>query len=168
LHWRGSIALAETIEAFERLKKNGKIRFWGVSNFDANDMKELMTLSSGPECAANQVLYHLGERGIEWDLLPECRRRGIPVMAYSPLGQGSILREPVLQRVAHKYGTTPAAVALAWVLRGEGVIAIPKSADVARTRENARAGDLQLDAEDLANLDKAFPPPEGPKPLAML
>jgi diketogulonate reductase-like aldo/keto reductase len=131
-------------------------------------MKELLTLRSGPSCAANQVLYHLRERGIEWGLLPECLRRGIPVVAYSPLGQGRILREPVLEQVARKYGTTPAAVALAWVLREEGVIAIPKSASVARTRENAQAADLRLDAEDLASLDKDFPPPQGPKPIAML
>jgi diketogulonate reductase-like aldo/keto reductase len=168
LHWRGSIPLAETVEAFERLKKDGKIRFWGVSNFDSNDLKELMALNSGPACAANQVLYHLGERGIEWDLLPACRQRKIAVMAYSPLGQGSLLTAPVLRQVARKHGATPAAVALAWVLREDGVIAIPKSADVARTRENAKAAHIRLDAEDLAELEKAFPPPAGPKPLAML
>jgi diketogulonate reductase-like aldo/keto reductase len=168
LHWRGSIPIAETVEAFERLKKHGKIRFWGVSNFDRSDMTELLTLSSGSACAANQVLYHLGQRGIEADLLPECRQRRIPVMAYSPLGQGTILRKTVLEQVARKHGTAPAAVALAWVLRQDGIIAIPKSANVARTRQNAEAADLQLGADDVASLDKAFPPPRGPKPLAML
>jgi diketogulonate reductase-like aldo/keto reductase len=168
LHWRGSIPLGETVEAFERLKKQGKIRFWGVSNFDVSDMRELLTLRSGSACAANQVLYHLGQRGIEWDLLPECRQRRIPVMAYSPLGQGTILRKPVLEQVARKHGVTPAAIALAWVFRQDGVIAIPKSASGARTRQNAEAADLQLEADDLARLDKAFPPPRRPKPLAMV
>ena len=168
LHWRGAIPLDETVAAFERLQKDGKIRFWGVSNFGLSDMNELLALRSGSACAANQVLYHLGERGIEWGVLPECRRWAMPVMAYSPLGQGAILRRPVLDLVARKHGTTPAAVALAWVLREAGVIAIPKSANVLHARENVQALDMELDAEDLASLDKAFPPPTGPKPLAIL
>jgi diketogulonate reductase-like aldo/keto reductase len=167
LHWRGSIPLADTVAAFERLKEDGNIRHWGVSNFDPSDLSELLALPAGPACAANQVLYHLGERGIELDLLPECRRRKIAVMAYSPLGQGSIIKRSVLKEIAAKRGLPPAVIALAWVLRNDGMIAIPKSADVERTRQNAMAADLRLGAEELAALDKAFPRPKGPTPLAM-
>ena len=166
LHWPGSIPIADTVDAFERLKRDGKVRRWGVSNFDAGDMDELLALPAGPACAANQVLYHLGQRGIEWELLPECRRRRIAIMAYSPLGQGRILTEPALKQIAAKHGVAPAAVAVGWTLREDGVISIPKSADVGRTRELAKAGDLVLDAADLAALDKAFPPPKGAAPLA--
>jgi diketogulonate reductase-like aldo/keto reductase len=166
LHWRGSIPLADTVNAFERLKQAGKIRHWGVSNFDLGDMKELSALQAGPACAANQVLYHLGSRGIEWDLLPDCQRRKIAIMAYSPLGQGSLLNRPAIKAVAARHGVAPAAVAVAWVLRLPGIIAIPKSADVSRIGELAKAGDLTLDATDLSALDKAFPAPKGPAPLA--
>lgn len=168
LHWRGSVPLAETVEAFEHLKQNGKIRYWGVSNFDPGDMRALLSTPSGEGCAANQVLYHLGERGIEWDLLPDCRKRAIPVMAYSPLGQAAILGKPVLTRIAAKHGVMPATIALAWVLRNEGVIAIPKSSDIDRTRENAAAAELVLDGDDLVALDRTFPPPTSARPLAML
>jgi len=168
LHWRGGIPLAETVGAFEGLRAAGKIRHWGVSNFDADDMAELAGLEGGGRCAANQVLYHLGSRGIEWDLLPACRERGIPVMAYSPLGQGAILGKPALAKVAARHGVTPAAVALAWVLRGEGVIAIPKAADLGHLEANARAAGLVLDEADLEDLDAAFPPPSRPSSLAML
>ena len=168
LHWRGSVPLAETVEAFERLKADAKIRHWGVSNFDASDMAELLALKAGPSCASNQVLYHLGERGIEWQLQPECEQRGIPIMAYSPLGQGRILGNLALTVVASRHGVTPATAAVAWTLRRPGVISIPKSSSVKRVRELARAADLRLGAEDLADLDKAFPPPKGQRPLAML
>ncbi len=168
LHWRGSIPLAETVEAFEHLAAEGKVRHWGVSNFDVADMAELRALGSGGACAANQVLYHLGERGIEWELLPDCRRRGLPVMAYSPLGEGALLRKRSLKQLAAKHGVAPATVALAWVLREEGVIAIPKSADPEHLRTNAAAADLALDAEDLKALDDGFPPPDGPTPLGMV
>lgn len=168
LHWRGSYPLSETVGAFEGLKRAGKIRHWGVSNLDAGDMTELWTKGNGAACAANQVLYHLGERGIEWDLLPALRTRKVPVMAYSPLGQGGILREPALARVAAKHKATPAQVALAWVLRQPDVIAIPKSASVERTLENAKAVEITLDADDLSLLDSAFPPPGRASPLAML
>lgn len=168
LHWRGSVPLAETVEAFEGLAAAGKIRHWGVSNFDVADMAELRALGPGSACAANQVLYHLGERGIEWELLPDCRRRGLPVMAYSPLGEGALLRKRALKQVAAKHGVAPATVALAWVLREEGVIAIPKSADLEHLRANAAAADLTLDAEDIKALDSGFPPPDGPTPLGMV
>lgn len=168
LHWRGSVPLAETIEAFERLKSDGKIRHWGVSNFDAGDMDELLMLAPRDACAANQVLYHLGERGIEWDLLSACGERGIAVMAYSPLGQGAILRDPILTDIAARHGVAPAAVALAWALRQDGVIAIPKAVDTDHLRTNAAALELQLGTEDLARLDAAFPTPSGASPLAII
>ncbi|HXG81259.1 MAG TPA: aldo/keto reductase [Sphingomicrobium sp.] len=166
LHWRGSIPLAETVEAFERLRTAGKIRYWGVSNFDVDDMQELLKSAAGSACAANQVLYHLGERGIEWQLLPDSRRRRIAIMAYSPLGQGRILRNRALREVAARHGVAPAAVAVAWTLRENNVISIPKSADEGRVRELANARDLALEPADLAVLDQAFPPPKGPSPLA--
>ena len=168
LHWRGNIPLHATVEGFETLKQQGKIRAWGVSNFDAADMKALGAVAEDGACVANQVLYHLGERGIEWDLLPGCQKKQIAIMAYSPLGQGSILKTHALKSVAGRHGATPAAVALAWVLRQDHVIAIPKAANLDHVRANAAAANLKLHADDLAELDKAFPPPKGPTPLAML
>ena len=172
LHWRGSHPLAETIGAFETLGAEGKIRQWGVSNFDVGDMAELLALAGGgasarPACTSNQVLYHLAERGIECQLLPDCVSRGVTVMAYSPLAQGAILGDTTLRKVADRYGVSPAAIAIAWTLRTPGVISIPKSASVERIRDFARAADLVLDAADLAVLDKAFPAPKGPTSLAM-
>lgn len=167
LHWRGSIPLAETVEAFERLKSEGKIRAWGVSNFDQADMAELAGVSPAGACVVNQVLYHLGSRGIEWDLLPEART-GAAIMAYSPLGQGAILGNRVLKGVATGHALTPAAVALAWTMRHEHVIAIPKAATLDHVRANAAAAALKLSPDDLAALDGSFPPPMGPTPLAML
>lgn len=168
LHWKGSFPLAETVEAFERLRADGKIRYWGVSNLDPVEMKDLAGVASGRNCAANQVLYHLGKRGIEHDLLPLCASGGIAVMAYSPLAQGAILGNAALAAVARKHGVTPAAIAIAWTMRHPHVISIPKTSSVERVLENARAADLVLDAADHAALDKAFPPPRGAKPLAML
>lgn len=168
LHWRGSIPLAETVEAFERLRAGGKIRHWGVSNFDPGDMAELERVAPKGACVANQVLYHLGARGIEWDLLPEARRRGLAIMAYSPLGQAAILRNRTLAAIAARHEVTPAAVALAWVLRHHHVIAIPKASDPDHVRANAAAADLKLTPQDLSDLDKAFPPPTRSTPLAML
>jgi len=168
LHWRGGVPLAETIEAFERLKSDGKIRHWGVSNFDADDMDELLMLVPPGACATNQVLYHLGKRGVEWDLLNTCRNRDIAIMAYSPLGQGAILRDPLLKDIAAGHGVAPAVVALAWVLRQEGVIAIPKAVDPEHIRANPAALDVQLGADDLAQLDAAFPKPSGASPLAII
>lgn len=168
LHWRGSIPLSETVEAFQKLKSDGKIRDWGVSNFDPGDMEELAKVAPEDACIANQVLYHLGSRGIEWDLLPEARDQGIAIMAYSPLGQGRILKDRALKSVANRHGVEPAAVALAWVLRHDNVITIPKAASLEHARANAAAADLVLDPQDLQELDSTFPPPRGPTPLAML
>jgi diketogulonate reductase-like aldo/keto reductase len=167
LHWRGSHPLSETVEAFEALKKAGKIRNWGVSNLDAGDMDELAGVPDGRSCVANQVLYHLGSRGIEWQLLPKCRKSDIMVMAYSQLGQGPLLRKPALGKIAGKHGCDPAAVALAWVLRQPGVITIPKATQPEHVRVNIKAIDVKLDTDDLAALDAAFPPPKRASPLAM-
>ena len=167
LHWRGSVPLEDTVEAMERMRRAGKIRRWGVSNLDVDDLEEL-----GPalaDCATDQVLYNLENRGVEFDLLPFCRGRGMPVMAYSPVGQGgALLRDPALQAVARRLGATPAQVAIAWTLRQGGVISIPKAADAEHVRLNAAAGDLRLAPEDLAALDAAFPPPRRKRSLAML
>ena len=168
LHWRGSHPLADTVEAFEKLKAAGKIRHWGVSNFDTDDMDELRRVPGGTNCACNQVLYHLGSRGIDFDLIADCAAHDELVMAYSPLGQGSILRNPALAAIAKRHGVTPAAAAVAWTMRHPNVIAIPKAATLAHVAENAAAADLVLDAGDLAALDTAFPPPKRKTSLGML
>ncbi|KAB2911141.1 MAG: aldo/keto reductase [Hyphomicrobiaceae bacterium] len=167
LHWRGSVPLRETVEAFEALKAAGKIRQWGVSNLDGADMDELAGVPDGTACVANQVLYHLGERGIEWDLIARCRKEKIMVMAYSPLGQGPLLRKAALRKIAGRHGCDAAAVALAWVLRQPGVVTIPKATNPAHVRANVKALEVKLDAEDLKTLDAAFPPPRRASPLAM-
>ena len=168
LHWRGRTPLTETLEAFATLVKDGKIRHWGVSNFDAADMMELRNLSGGADAAANQVLYNLTRRGIEYDLLPACRQGRMPIMAYSPIEQGRLLRQSALKDIAAHHGATPAQIALAWLLRQDGVVAIPKAATVAHVHENRAATDVQLAPSDLAALDRTFPPPTGPRPLEML
>lgn len=167
LHWRGSHPLADTVAAFEQLVKDGKIRQWGVSNLDAGDMDELAGVQQGKNCASNQVLYHLGSRGIEWKLLEQCRKDKVMVMAYSPLGQGPILRKPALKAVADKHRVDPAAIALAWVLRQPGVITIPKAVKPEHIRADMKALDVKLDADDLKALDAAFPPPGRAQPLDM-
>ena len=160
LHWRGSHRLAETVEAFETLRAEGKIRNWGVSNFDAGDMQEVARLPGGAHCASNQVLYHVGSRGIEYDLLPWCREHKVPVMAYSPLGQGGrLLQSRALAAVAKRHDATPAQIAVAWTLRHDNVISIPKATDPQHVRENAAAGAITLSDEDLATIDAAHPPP---------
>jgi len=168
LHWRGAPRIEETLAAFETLVGDGKIRHWGVSNFDVPDMEELEAAAGGRPAATNQVLYNLTRRGIESALLPHCVSRGIPVMAYSPIEQGRLLGRRALQRVATRQMATPAQVALAWVLRQEGVIAIPKAGSIDHVRENRGALDLRLTVADLAELDEAFPPPTRPVPLEML
>jgi diketogulonate reductase-like aldo/keto reductase len=168
LHWRGNVPLSETLEAFAALQRDGKIRHWGVSNFDLADMQELLALPGGSAAASNQVLYNLTRRGVEYDLLPWCRARGVPIMAYSPIEQGRLLKNAVLRRIAASHAVTSAQVALAWVLREDGVIAIPKATTQAHVEENRAALDLRLTPEDLAALDAAFPPPRGPHPLEML
>ena len=167
LHWRGGPALADTLAAFATLIRDGKIRHWGVSNFDTDDMEELWGLD-GDGCATNQVLYNLSRRSIEYDLVPACRKRRIPIMAYSPIEQGRLLRHAALKDIAARHDATPAQVALAWLLRQDGTIVIPKSADIARVRENRDSAGIQLDDADIAALDRAFPPPKAPRPLEML
>ena len=168
LHWRGSVPLAETVGAFEDLRVAGKIRAWGVSNFDVDDLEELGEHAIGA-CATDQVLYNPEYRGPELDLLPWCAGRRMPVMAYSPVGQGgALLRHRTLATIAAKHGATPAQVCLAWGLRQENVVVIPKASDEAHVRANAAALDLSLDAEDLRQIDADFPAPTAKQPLAML
>jgi diketogulonate reductase-like aldo/keto reductase len=168
LHWRGDVPLTQTVAVFEELRTAGRIRAWGVSNFDTADMEELLALPGGEQCAVNQVLYHLGSRGIEHGLLPLCRSGGIAVMAYSPVGQGLLLRHRELNALAQRLGTTPAQIALAWLLAQPGVAPIPKASDPAHVREARAAADFQPGPAVLAELDRIFPPPTGPTPLAML
>jgi diketogulonate reductase-like aldo/keto reductase len=168
LHWRGSVPLQETIEGFDALVHSGKIRYWGVSNFDIHDMAELDEVVGAGYVATDQVLYNLTRRGIEFDLLPWCRERGIPIMAYSPIEQGRILEHPELLRIGELYKATSAQVALAWVLRQNNVIAIPRAGVPEHARENRVALDLRLSKQDLEALDRAFPAPTRPQPLETL
>jgi len=168
LHWRGGEPLAETLAGFAELRAAGKIRAWGVSNLDLSDMQELAALNGGDACGTNQLLYNLTRRGIEYDLLPWCRARRLPVMAYSPIEQGRMLDHPALRALARKRGATPAQVALAWLLRQDDIVVIPKAATPAHIDDNLGALDLHLDTDDLAALDRAFPPPTHATPLAML
>jgi diketogulonate reductase-like aldo/keto reductase len=168
LHWRGPTPLARTIEAFEQLIAAGKIRRWGVSNFDPGDVEELLDAAGGAAVQTNQVLYNPSRRGIEFDLLPECRARKIPIMAYSPVEQGRILKDRTLVDIGKRHQATPAQVALAWAIRGGGVIAIPKAADESHVRDNRAAVDIKLSAQDLADIDRVFPPPRKARPLEML
>ena len=168
LHWRGNEPPEETLDAFAALIDAGKIRYWGVSNFDVVDMIELWKLDGGANVATDQVLYNLTRRGIEYDLMPWCRNRNIPIMAYSPIEQGRLLDDRELRHVAARHNATPAQVALAWVLRQDGVVAIPKAANIAHVREDYAALELHLTGEDLTALDRAFPAPTEAMPLAML
>jgi diketogulonate reductase-like aldo/keto reductase len=168
LHWRGSVPLVETLEALQALKQAGKIREFGVSNFDTDDMEEAFALKDGGEIATNQVLYNLSRRGVEWDLLPWCRQHRIPVMAYSPIEQGRLLKNQALQAIAQQKGVTAAQIVIAWLLHQEDVIVIPKSSSIEHVEQNYAALDLQLSAVDLETLDAAFPPPSQRVSLEML
>jgi diketogulonate reductase-like aldo/keto reductase len=168
LHWRGRHPLAATIDGFERLKARGLIRDWGVSNFDADDLDELGALPGGNACATNQVYYALSQRGPEYGLVPAMAARAMPLMAYCPLDEGRLVEHPALVPIARRHGATTAQVALAWLLARPGVIAIPKSSHAARVEENAASAAVVLAPQDLAALDKAFPPPRRPGPLAMV
>ncbi|NUU03304.1 aldo/keto reductase [Herbaspirillum robiniae] len=168
LHWRGAHPLSATVEAMQALAAQGKIRGWGVSNLDTDDIDELLEEENGDKCLSNQVLYNLSRRGIEYDLLPQSLERGVPVMAYSPIEQGRILNNAALAAVAQRHGATPAQIALAWVLRRPGVIAIPKASDEAHVALNRACLDFALTDADLKELDAAFPPPRRKQPLAML
>jgi diketogulonate reductase-like aldo/keto reductase len=168
LHWRGDIALAETVAGFEQLREAGRIRDWGVSNFDRNDMEELLALPAGTHCAANQVLYHLDCRGIEWDLEPFCRSRGVAMMAYSPLDEGRLLHKRRLAALAKREGTTPAQLALAWLLAQRNVAVIPKAGAAAHVHDNRRALSVKLSPALRSEIDRLFPPPKRASPLKMI
>jgi diketogulonate reductase-like aldo/keto reductase len=168
LHWRGSVPLRETLLGFVDLQQAGAIRHWGVSNFDLRDMAELFTLPGGQAAATDQVFYNLEHRGIEYDLLPWCQSRGIPVMAYSPFDQGRLLVHPVVLDVAERHGATAAQIALAWLLDHPGVVAVPRSGAPEHVEDNRGALDIRLTAQDVADLTEAFPPPLAPQPLEVI
>jgi diketogulonate reductase-like aldo/keto reductase len=167
LHWRGQHPLRDTVAAFEQLQRNGRIRHWGVSNFDTDDMQELWRVPQGEHCVANQVYYSASERGIEFDLLPALRERAVPTMAYCPIDQGALARDKTFAEIGARHGASAVQAALAWVLAQPGVIAIPKAVREAHLRENFAAAQLALVAEDRAQVDRAFPPPRRKRPLAM-
>lgn len=173
LHWTGDFSFAETVDAMETLIAQGKIRRWGVSNLDYDDMQALWQVAGGRHCATNQVLYHLASRGIEYDLLPWCQQQQMPVMAYSPLAQegrlrGDLLSNPVVNDIARAHNASAAQILLAWVIRLSGVIAIPKAANVAHVEQNAAALEITLSADELTQLDKAYPAPKGKTALDMV
>ncbi|MDT5210223.1 MAG: hypothetical protein QOF67_2638 [Mycobacterium sp.] len=168
LHWRGRAPLDETVEGFGDLVVAGMIRYWGVSNFDLNDMMQLAHIPGGELVQTDQILYNLMRRGPEYDLLPSLLASRIPMMAYSPIHQGALLDHPVVREVAEHHEATPAQIALAWVLRHDGIAAIPRAANRQHVQENAAARDIQLTSHDLAALDAAFPPPTRPQPLDVL
>jgi diketogulonate reductase-like aldo/keto reductase len=168
LHWRGSVPLAETMEAFRALQEAGKIRHYGVSNLDLADMRELWSVPGGPAVVTDQLLYNLVRRGIEWDLLPWLRERHVPVMAYSPIEQSKLVKNSKLAAFARRHGMTPAQAALAWLLAKDDIIVIPKSSHRERLTENLGALDHRLTKPQMAELDGLFAPPTGPRPLEML
>jgi hypothetical protein len=168
LHWEGSVPLEETVDAFQELVDEGMIARWGVSNLDLRTMERLVDIDGGNDCAANQLLYNLGSRGVEFDLLPWMQARDMPMMAYSPLGRGGLLEHPLIVDIANRHDASPAQVALAAVLRHDGVIAIPKASSVEHVEANADALDIRFDAEDLERLDHAFPPPTHETPLDVI
>jgi diketogulonate reductase-like aldo/keto reductase len=167
LHWHGSVPLSETIEGFMTLQQAGKIRYYGVSNLDIQEMQELWTAPGGSAVATDQLLYNLARRGIEWDLLPWLRERHVPVMAYSPIEQAKLAFDRDLANLARKWDMTPAQAALAWLLASDDVIVLPKTSRRERLKENLGALDHRLTAAQLAELDRLFPP-TGPQPLEML
>ena len=168
LHWEGHVPLEETVEAFRELADEWMIARWGVSNLDLDAMERLMRIEGGEDCAANQLLYNLGSRGVEFDLLPWMQARDMPMMAYSPLGRGGLLEHPLILDIANRHSAEPAQVVLAAVLRHDGVIAIPKASSVEHVEANADALDIQFDLEDLERLDAAFPPPKHAVPLDII
>ena len=168
LHWEGRIPLEETVDAFQELVDEGMIARWGVSNLDLRTMERLVDIDGGNDCAANQLLYNLGSRGVEFDLLPWMQARDMPMMAYSPLGRGGLLEHPLIVDIANRHDASPAQVALAAVLRHDGVIAIPKASSVEHVEANADALEIQFDIEDLERLDETFPPPTKETPLDII
>ncbi|WP_201859993.1 aldo/keto reductase [Microvirga soli] len=168
LHWRGNVPLEETVAGFEELRRSGKIRHWGVSNFDADDMEELLGVPAGENCATNQVLYNVTRRGPEFDLIPWMAARNMPLMAYSPIEQGRLPRGGALQAIALRHEVSPFQIALAWLLNRSGVIAIPKASSAEHVRENHKALEIRLTPEDLAAIDAEFPAPKRKRPLEMI
>lgn len=168
LHWRGSIPLAETVAGFEELRRSGKIRHWGVSNFDTGDMQELLQVPGGENCAANQVLYNVTRRGPEFDLMPWMAKHRMPLMAYSPVEQGSLPTSDVLRTIAESHAASPFQIALAWLLRHPDVIAIPKAARTEHVRDNHRALKIKLSPDELRMIDGEFHPPRRKRPLEMI
>lgn len=172
LHWIGGGNMTETVECFEELVQQGKIKRWGVSNFDVSDMEELLAIPNGNHCAVNQVLYHIGRRGIEYDLIPWQKARNIPIMAYSPLAQGGdmfrgLYENKLLKKIAEKHNATISQILLAFVMRYDNVIAIPKSSNKDHVIEDSKSVDIQLTEEDLNEIDKEFPPPSHKIPLVL-
>ena len=168
LHWRGEVPLEETVAGLEQLRASGKIRHWGVSNLDSGDLKELLALPEGGHCAADQVLYHLNCRGIEWDLLPQCRRQRMAVMAYSPFDEGRLLRDRRLTALAKRASATPARIALAWLLAQKNVAVIPKASDPGHVEDNHKALTVRIPHELNLEIARLFPPPTRATPLAMI
>jgi diketogulonate reductase-like aldo/keto reductase len=168
LHWRGGVPLEETVAGFEELRRSGKIRHWGVSNFDTHDMKELVQIADGARCATNQALYNVTRRGPEFDLIPWMARHQMPLMAYSPIEQGRLPRSGALQAIATKHEASPFQIALAWLRQQPGVIAIPKAGSPDHVRDNHRALQIRLDPDDLQVIDAEFPPPARKRPLEMI
>lgn len=168
LHWRGAVPLADTVDAFERLRADGKIRHWGVSNFDVADLRELDGVADGARCAANEVYYSVSRRGVEHDLLPLLRERSLPLIAYCPLDEGALARDATLAAVGAAHGASAAQVAIAWLLAQRGVATIPKAARREHVDAIRAAADLRLSAQDLARIDRAFPPPGDKQPLAIV
>ena len=168
LHWRGDVPISETLEAFIALQAKGKIRHYGFSNFDLDDMREVWTTHGGEDAQTNQVLYNLSRRGIEWDLQPSLRDHGLPIMAYSPIEEARLLQNANLTHFARRHDMTPAQVALAWLLAKDDVVVIPKTSHRERLRENLGSLEVQFTPEQLAELDRLFPPPNGPRPLEMI
>lgn len=167
LHWKSRWPLDDTIRALDRLREDGKIRMWGVSNLDLPDMERIISMPEGNQCAANQVLYNLGERGIEYDLLPWSQQHDMPIIAYTPMGQRGMLKNDILQEIAERHNATPSQIALAWTIRENGVMAIPKASSVEHVIENHKSLEIQLTSEDERQLDMAFPPPTHRIPLAV-
>jgi diketogulonate reductase-like aldo/keto reductase len=168
LHWRSATPLAETVEAFEQLVHQGRIARWGVSNLDVAELQELWSLAAGTHCAADQVYYSVSRRGVEFDLLPWLQSHRVPLMAYCPFDEGRLLGDRTLAAIGHKHGVSAAQVALAWLLAKPGVIAIPKASHAQHLRENVAAAQLKLDADDLAQIDRRWPPPVSKHSLAMV
>ena len=166
LHWKGHHPYEETVHAMSELQQEGKIRMWGVSNLDTADMERIVSLPGGNGCATDQVLYNLGDRGVEFDLVPWCAARRMPLMAYSPIGEGRLLRHRTLMEIARRHNASPAQIALAWTIRKPGIITIPKSGNIAHVEDNFKSLSIDLTEEDLHDLDTAFPAPKRKIPLA--